>query len=32
MMTIAWISPVVIVAAAVDDAALPLAHAVPAAR
>jgi len=32
MMTIAWICPVVIVAAPADDAALPLGHAVPAAR
>lgn len=31
-MTIAWICPVVIIAVAVDDAALPLAHAVLAAR
>jgi len=31
-MTIAWICPVVIIAALADDAALPFAHAVPAAR
>jgi len=32
MMTIAWTCPVGIVAAPGDDAALPLAYAVPAAR